>query len=196
MLKQEWKERMQRLLNLTENPEASNQSDQDQAGELVQLVQLVQDQSEQPDQSDQDQAEELVQSVQDQAEELVQSDQDQPDQSDHDQLLSELIKGFCQGRNLGPEFAEKLSDTLTELRATLQKGEIDLDTIEFIFKGMNHDKDVALARHEGEIAGRNAGIKAYLAEQEPSDGLPAPGGASVRPSGSSSSIFSLAGLAR
>lgn len=185
MLKQEWKERMQRLLNLTENPEASNQSDQDQAGELVQLVQLVQDQSEQPDQSDQDQAEELVQ-----------SDQDQPDQSDHDQLLSELIKGFCQGRNLGPEFGEKLSDTLTELRATLQKGEIDLDTIEFIFKGMNHDKDVALARHEGEIAGRNAGIKAYLAEQEPSDGLPAPGGASVRPSGSSSSIFSLAGLAR
>lgn len=52
-------------------------------------------------------------------------------------------------------------------------GKFEPATIEMACKALNHDKDVAMAQHTGEVAGRNAKIEEKLKKRQAGDGLPA-----------------------
>lgn len=60
-------------------------------------------------------------------------------------------------------------------------GKITPATLDMALKMVNHDADMANARSEGEIAGRNAKIEEKLQKQNGGDGMPAMGGSSAAP---------------
>lgn len=61
-------------------------------------------------------------------------------------------------------------------------GKVTKDAIEMAIKIVNHDADMANARVEGEVAGRNAKIEERMRHRESGDGMPQMGGANTKPS--------------
>lgn len=109
-----------------------------------------------------------------------------------DSLLK--IEGFRQGEGLdNAELEGALSAALLSAR-DMANGQVSLDALRLLHLGMNHDRLIARARAEGEVAGRNARIEEMLAGSAASGKRSAPtlGGTAASPSRKTQSIFDLA----
>lgn len=73
-------------------------------------------------------------------------------------------------------------------------GKVTKDAIEMAIKIVNHDADMANARVEGEVAGRNTKIEERMRHRESGDGMPQMGGANApqRPMNRPQNIFDVA----
>lgn len=124
---------------------------------------------------------------------------DENEESPFEKNLAESVlrlEGFRAGRGISEDEFRGAVKELIRISEKCRDGVIDVESIEFAIKGLTFDRHVAQSRHEGEIEGRNAGIRSFLEQSDESDGLPSPGGGGVVTTGRESSIFSLAGQAR
>ena len=89
-------------------------------------------------------------------------------------------------------------DDVMEKIATIYRdyvlGKFTPETIEMVRKAMNHDADVAMAAHEGEVRGRNERIEEKLKTKSKGDGIGAMGSKTtpVAKPKTNNSIFDLA----
>lgn len=109
----------------------------------------------------------------------------------------QLMRGFAAGRGLSSETLDSVLLSLFRLTRDTAQGIVNIENIEKLLKALTYDHDMANARYEGEIAGRNARIEIEMRKTTDSDGVPRMSGKST--SGSSSlpgSIFDLVRSAR
>lgn len=97
---------------------------------------------------------------------------------------------------LSDEDIDAAADWIKEVTNDAVIGIIKPETIDMALKAINHDNDIALAREEGEIKGRNTKAEASLRKRKPQqgDGTPTLAGANNTPAPvkSSGSIFDIA----
>lgn len=96
----------------------------------------------------------------------------------------ENIDKFAKENGLSDEEKNNLTDYINSFFDDMLHKKISPDMLSMFRNAITHDKDVASAREEGEIKGRNANIKAQMEAEDASDsgdGIPAPGkGGEVR----------------
>lgn len=132
----------------------------------------------------------------------------------------EYVERVTRNRQLEQEYKENLAESMRQLDAVQEQlglsddevdqamsllvalandavvGKFSPETIEMAAKALRHDQDVASARQEGEIAGRNAKIDEELKRPEQGDGMPRLSGTSEPPAQKQGqSIFDLASQA-
>lgn len=109
----------------------------------------------------------------------------------------QLLRGFAAGRGLSTENLDSVLLSLFRLTRDTARGIVTIENIEKLLKALTYDSDMANARYEGEIAGRNARIEIEMRKTFDSDGVPRMSGKST--SGASAlpgSIFDLVRSAR
>jgi len=122
--------------------------------------------------------------------------------SDFRVALSDSLKeleGFRIGINPDSEEWKSVFSELFAALAAFTRGKLNIQFVSLLLKGIGYDKGLAVARAEGEIAGRNARIEEMLRTQPKSDGIPAlsnRGGAHTDSRTRPASIFDLAAQAR
>lgn len=99
-------------------------------------------------------------------------------------------------RELGltDEQIDAAADWIKEVTNDAVMGIIKPETIDMALKAINHDADIAAAREEGEIRGKNAKAEAKLRKPSKGDGTPTLAGANNAPvpAKSKGSIFDMA----
>lgn len=84
----------------------------------------------------------------------------------------ENLQAFQKEHNLTDEKAIELFDQAKKIAADAAMGIYEPTTFQMVYNAMNHDNDVAAARTEGEINGRNAKIRSGLRNGENLPELP------------------------
>lgn len=73
---------------------------------------------------------------------------------------------------LSDDDLEEALSFLSQMSSNLIVGKISPDNIRMVLKALRHDDNVATARHEGTIEGRNTKISEQLRKPQESDGVP------------------------
>ncbi|MCD8281875.1 MAG: hypothetical protein LUC22_01330 [Prevotella sp.] len=134
----------------------------------------------------------------------------------------EYLERVTEGKKLEEQYAKNLKKSIEDINALQQQeglsddevnegmttiitiikdgvlGKITPETLQMVFKAVNHDDDVAQAQREGEVAGRNAKITERL-RQAKGDGIPRPASGAntpVRNRQPANDIFALAAQAQ
>lgn len=82
-----------------------------------------------------------------------------------------------ESKGLSDDDVQKSMDALEKVVSEYLDGNISSETLGLFLKGAAHDKDVAAARREGEVVGRNASINEKLVKRKnETDGTPTLGG--------------------
>lgn len=71
----------------------------------------------------------------------------------------ETLNAFQQEHNLTDEEAIAVFDKVHKIGSDMVRGIYEKESLELALNAINHDKDVKVARAEGELAGKNAKIK-------------------------------------
>ncbi len=110
----------------------------------------------------------------------------------------QAVEGFRRGFEPHPEDWTEMTGQLLRGISSIARGELSIDFLKILLNGITHDRDVMVARTEGELAGRNALIEEKLVKNTVDDGLPAlkSGSGAVISKPRPTSIFDLADLAR
>lgn len=123
-----------------------------------------------------------------------------PVEEEKSETLSDVVKarveGYARGRGISPEVIDNAVADLTRIAASVAEGDLDLDMLELVITGREHNKLLAEAVHEAELRGRNAAIEAKMREAIADDGLPHLGSTGSSRKTSRRSIFTLAQSAR
>ena len=82
------------------------------------------------------------------------------------------LNAYSQENGLDEAAATELWGKALDFAGDALKGIFTKEFFDFLYKGMNHDDDVAAARQEGEIAGHNAKVQTTLAKGAGPDGIP------------------------
>lgn len=93
-----------------------------------------------------------------------------------------VIDEFISEKGLDEDAKESIIEYINTFFSDLINRRITRDMLDLFYNGMNHSTDVAAAREEGEIAGRNANIEAKIEEEdakEAGDGMPHPSSVST-----------------
>jgi len=107
-----------------------------------------------------------------------------------------LVEDWGKQHKATPEQQDAVRDFIIQQFQGLIQGKVTPELLDFAWKGMNYDKDVAAAEENGTAAGKNAKIKEQLRKSK-SDGIPnIQGGAKPNRSQRPGSIFDLANAAR
>lgn len=88
----------------------------------------------------------------------------------------QTLESFQQEHNLTDEQAIAVFDKVHKIGLEMVQGIYSAESFEMAWAAMNHDTDVASARTEGEIAGRNARIKEKMRKGTDSQLPPSLGG--------------------
>lgn len=84
----------------------------------------------------------------------------------------ETLKAFQAEHNLTDEEAIAVFDKVHKIGTDMVMGIYEADSFLMAYNAMNHDQDVASARAEGEVAGRNAKIRTQMRSGEDMPPLP------------------------
>lgn len=119
-----------------------------------------------------------------------------------EQLEAEYNANMAESQKVCEEmeamYGEKAVDAalalIDQIRQDAIVGKVTKEAIEMAMKVINRDADMANARSEGEVAGRNAKIEEQIRKPQGGDGMPQIGGAnaSVRSNNRPQSIFDIA----
>ena len=109
-----------------------------------------------------------------------------------------MLEQKQQELGLTDEQIDAAADWINEVTNDAVIGIIKPDTIDMALKAINHDADIAQAREQGEIAGKNTKAEAKLRKPQRTDGIPTLAGANnaPAPARSGGSIFDVAAGAR
>lgn len=101
---------------------------------------------------------------------------------------------FQQEKGLSDEEMSRIWDTLQQMFEDALVGKFSRESMDMIYKAINHDTDVASAADEAEVRGRNSRIEEKLRKRNDSDGLAALDGANntQQPQRGGNSIFDVA----
>lgn len=99
-------------------------------------------------------------------------------------------RAFAEGQGLSPEEFDEAMTQLKQFRSSSTP--VTVNMLEMMHKAINYDRDVAQAKEQGEINGRNAKIEECLMQPEQSDGLPHVKGSNINQQKHATSIFDLA----
>ena len=104
----------------------------------------------------------------------------------------ELLEKIQKERGLSDDTIDEAMDTLMKMATDAMLGRFSEEALDFALKGKGYDRDVALAREEGNISGRNSRISEELRKPQ-RDTVPHFGGANNKPAPErGQSIFDLA----
>jgi len=120
---------------------------------------------------------------------------------EYDKNLAESIQTIDrvqQERQLGEETVNAAVEFIRRISEEAIAGKITAETLDMALNAVNHDADVANARTEGTVAGRNAKIDEQLRKPQAGDGQPNLAGSNNTPARSNRerSMFDLADEAR
>lgn len=87
------------------------------------------------------------------------------------QSIKEL-NAYCNENNIDGDVANEIWGKCLDHAVELCQLKFTPELFDLVYKGMNHDNDVAAARQEGEIAGHNAKVQTTLAKGAGPDGIP------------------------
>lgn len=87
------------------------------------------------------------------------------------QSIKEL-NAYCHENDIDSDVANEIWGKCLDHAVELVKLKFTRDLFDLIYKGMNHDDDVAAARQEGEIAGHNAKVQTQMAKGRAPEGIP------------------------
>lgn len=106
-----------------------------------------------------------------------------------------MLEQKQQELGLSDEEIDAAADWIKGVANDAVLGIIKPETIDMALKAINHDADMAVARQEAEIRGKNARAEAMLRKPQRSDGTPSLGGANNAPAPMrrEESIFDVAG---
>ena len=109
-----------------------------------------------------------------------------------------LLERVQQERGLGDETLDAAVDLVMRIAHEAIVGKFTEETVDLALKAINHDADMANARTEGTVAGRNERIEERLRKPRQGDGQPNLGGSNNAPARKSTnrSMFDLADDAR
>lgn len=110
-----------------------------------------------------------------------------------------MLEQMQEERGLSDETIDAAMELVMQIAHEAIIGKFTPETMDMAMKALNHDAEVAAARNEGELAGKNAKIDETLRKPKTGDGLPAMGGTNNGPSRNSNkklSIFDYADAAR
>lgn len=114
--------------------------------------------------------------------------------------LAETADTFDQLESEGhsPEEVNAAADLLKSIANEVLLGKFTRQNMELAFHMLNRESEMAQAGYEGEVRGRNAKISESLRRPQPTDGVPAIGGANNQAYGSEEpySLFRAAALAK
>lgn len=90
------------------------------------------------------------------------------------------LKDFADENGLSEDQAmEFISSVVSPLLDKIATLDFDKDFLAMLYKGVNHEQDVASAKEEGVIAGKNANIEEIMQPAPSGDGLPKASSASA-----------------
>lgn len=96
--------------------------------------------------------------------------------ANYEQSVNDLV-AFAEEKGISEEQAVEVFEKVNQIAFDVIDGKYTRDAYEMAFNAMNYSADVETARHEGEVAGRNAKIEEKLAKVEkPVDMPPSVGG--------------------
>lgn len=109
-----------------------------------------------------------------------------------------MLEQKQQELGLSDEQIDAAADLIKEITNDAVIGIIKPETLDMVLKALNHDADMAVAREEGEIRGKNAKVEAKLRKPSRGDGTPTLAGTNNAPAPSrqKNSIFDIAAEAR
>ena len=87
-----------------------------------------------------------------------------------------LLERIQQERRLGDETLDAAMELVERMAHDWCVGKITSETVDMALNAVNHDADVANARTEGTVAGRNSKIEERLRRPQSGDGMPNLGG--------------------
>ena len=91
----------------------------------------------------------------------------------------EKLNTWGDGKGLDNEKKANVAARLIDVYEKGLTNAYDEDDFEMAYKALSYDKDVAVARQEGEVSGRNAKIQSQRRTRTPQEGMP-PSGAGSR----------------
>lgn len=94
-----------------------------------------------------------------------------------------LLEQIQQERGLGDETINAAYDLILRIAHEAILGKFTAETVDMALNAVNHDADVANARTEGTVAGRNAKINEQLRKPKAGDGTPNLAGSNNAPAG-------------
>ena len=106
----------------------------------------------------------------------------------------ETLRKYQEERGLGDDEADAIIFGLISIVRDGVMGKFTAETLDMMSKAINHDGDVAMAKDEGTVAGRNQRVVERLRKGTKGDGMPPLGGKNGRGGGDvrPRSIFDLA----
>ncbi len=106
----------------------------------------------------------------------------------------EMLQAAQEELGLSDEQVDQAVDLLMAIANDAIVGKFSRESFDMALKALNHDTDMAAAREEGAVEGRNAKIEEKLRKPKSSDGVPMLGGSNNAPARKQSrgSIFDLA----
>lgn len=110
-----------------------------------------------------------------------------------------MLEQMKQERNLSDETIDAAYDLIKKITNDAVVGKITPETMDMALNAINHDADVAKARTEGNIAGRNTKIEEKLRKPKTGDGTPNLAGSNNSPTSQSKrpmNIFDYADAAK
>lgn len=90
-----------------------------------------------------------------------------------------LLDNMAAERGVSDDAIDGAMKQLASICKDFMLGKISAETIEMMLKAQNHDRDVADAKYEGEVAGRNAKIEEKFRSAKKGDGLAHVGGKGI-----------------
>lgn len=84
----------------------------------------------------------------------------------------QLMTGFAAGRGISGEKLDRILLDLFRTAVDVADGKISVRMAEMMIRAISYEADVAKARLQGEIAGRNARIEERMRTADDSDGVP------------------------
>lgn len=80
--------------------------------------------------------------------------------------LSETLPEFAKEKNLSDEDAADLFLKLHKIMLDAENGIYSKETFQMVYNANNYDRDVAMAREDGEVEGRNSRIRRELKQSQ------------------------------
>lgn len=92
-------------------------------------------------------------------------------QENFETLTAPRLEQFAKDNNLTDEQLGEIGSGLMAMAEGMIMGDIPLEAIELVYKGLNYDTDVQEAAVTGEIEGKNQKIRAEMKKRESPDGV-------------------------
>lgn len=85
---------------------------------------------------------------------------------------TDMLEKMQEERGISDDKMDAAMDLVWKIMGDAIVGKVTPETVDIALKAIDHDADVATARNEGEVAGRNANIEAKLRKPNKGDGTP------------------------